>query len=970
MRKTNLRLYCKLYKGRMIIILLLFLSAGLKAQFFEYGQDAGALQWHQFRTTNYRVIFPAGVDSLAKAFAFRLESNYPRLGAALDHNHSRMPVIIHNESSFSNGVFIWAPKRLEIFTNPDPNGYNMDWLTQLALHEGRHAVQIDKLNQGFTRGLFYLGGEQLVGAMAVFLPYWYLEGDAVDAETRLSVSGRGRQPSFEMGLKAQMLESDRIYSFSKATMGSYRHYIPNHYELGYMMVRYGRRTYGNRFWTDFQQYAARKPFLLNPTFFSMKRYGLRSKKDFYHDALEDYRKHWAGMDSARTHTVYVEWNGRESRHYTSYSFPHPISGSLLFTYKTGMDQIPEFIFLGKHGQEHPVFKPGFLSSGRVGFSGSYIVWDEFVPDTRWSNRNYSVIRTYEIATGKVNSLGRRTRYYSPAFSHDGSRIAAIEQTEFQRFNLVILGIDGDILHKASSPDHQFIQHPSWMEGDTALVLIISSDSGKSLVSYSPGTGSWEELFHAGSDDISYPVSKGNRVYFSGTFSGIDNIYCLDMATKETCQVTSERFGAFYPQISADGKTLFYSRYTSNGYRIAGLPVDEGLWKPLDQAMDHREQMDYGQTPEESLIPGDLSRMDSVSYRVERYRKMLNLFKFHSWLPLYFNYLDPELELNPEHLPVSLGISLVSQNLLSTAVSQFGYEYRDGYHMFHSGIKLKGRYPVVNLFFDYGGKPDVLLWKEASDTAMALPQDLGFTVQSYIPFRFNTGKFLSIVQPGIDYSYRRDIQYIEEEECYRSGVHYLYYKLYASVHLRKGLREILPRAGLTTTLGYYHAPFDNRVFGPVSIIGVTGYLPGFLKHQTLKLHIQHQKQKPVDSSRPAFINLISLPRGLHHIFGEVMTSFSADYLFPVWYPDLEIASVAYLKRIRSALWADHLAGTNVIIREPSYHFERRNYTTCGIDLVVDLNLFRIPFPLSVGGRFIYDMQTRGLLFEWIYAVAIN
>jgi hypothetical protein len=954
----------------MIIILLLFLTAALKAQFYEYGQDAGKLHWHQFRTPNYRVIFPAGVDSIAKAFACRLESNYPRLGAALDHNHSPMPVIIHNESSFSNGVFVWAPKRLEIFTNPDPNGYNLDWLTQLALHEGRHAVQIDKLNQGFTRGLFYLGGEQLVGAVAVFLPYWYLEGDAVDAETRLSISGRGRQPSFEMGLKAQMLESDRIYSFSKAAMGSYKHYIPNHYELGYLMVRYGRRTYGDRFWIDFQQYAARKPFLLNPTFFSMKQYGIRSKKDFYRDALGEYRKHWASMDSARTHTPCLTWKGQESRHYTSYTFPHPVSGSLLFAYKTGMDQIPEFIFLGEHGQERSVFQPGYLSSGRVSFSGSHIVWDEFVPDTRWSNRNYSVIRTFEIATGKVASLGRRTRYYSPAFSHDGSRIAVIEQTEFQRFNLVILGIDGGILHEVSSPDNQFIQHPSWMEGDTALVLIVSSDSGKSLVSYSPETGSWEELLDAGSDDISYPVAKDSRIYFSGTFSGIDNIYCLDMAEKKSYQVTSERFGAFYPQISADGKTLLYSRYTSNGYKIAGLSMDEGLWKPLDQARDHREQLDYWQTGEERLDPGDLSRLDSASYVTKKYRKTLNLFKFHSWLPLYFNYLDPKLEIDPEHLPVSLGISLVSQNLLSTAVSQVGYEYRNGNHMFHSGIKLKGRYPVVNLFFDYGGDPDVLLLKEERDTAMALPQDLGFTAQSYIPFRFNTGKFLSIVQPGIDYRYRRDIQYIEEEDTYRTGAHYLYYKLNASLYLRKGLREILPRVGLATSLGYYHAPFDNRIFGSVSIIGFTGYLPGLLKHQTVKLHVEYQKQMPVDMSHPAFINLINLPRGLHHIFGEVLTRFSADYVFPVWYPDLEITSVAYLKRIRSAIWADHLEGTNVIIREPSSHFEQKNYTTCGIDLVADLNLFRIPFPLSVGGRFIYDMQTRGLLFEWIYAIDIN
>ena len=212
------------------------------------------------------------------------------LGIHLTIGIVHMPVIIHNESSFSNGVFVWAPKRLEIFTNPDPNGYQQDWLTQLALHEGRHAVQIDKLNQGVTKVLSYVGGEQAVGAMAVFLPYWYLEGDAVDAETRLSNTGRGRQPSFEMELKAQLLEEGNLYSFSKATMGSYKHFIPNHYKLGYLMVRYGRRTYGDKFWIDFQQYAARKPYLFNPTYFSMRKYGLKSKNQFYQDALEKLQR--------------------------------------------------------------------------------------------------------------------------------------------------------------------------------------------------------------------------------------------------------------------------------------------------------------------------------------------------------------------------------------------------------------------------------------------------------------------------------------------------------------------------------------------------------------------------------------------------------------------------------------------------------------------------------------------------------
>lgn len=951
----------------MILILLLFVSAGLNAQFYEYGQDAGNLKWFQFKTLNYKVIYPSGLDSLAGAFANRLEYFYPYLGAPLDHKHSPMPVIIHNESSFSNGVFVWAPKRLEIFTNPDPNGYHQDWLSQLALHEGRHAFQIDKLNQGFTRVLSFVGGEQLVGAMAIFLPQWYLEGDAVDAETRLSNTGRGRQPSFEMGLKAQLLETGRVYSFSKATMGSYRHYIPNHYELGYLMVRHGRRTYGDKFWIDFQQYAARKPFLLNPTFFSMKQYGLGSKKQFYEEALEGFGKHWSETAEKRSLSTFLNWNKNRKRHFTTYTFPHHISASMVFTLKRGIDQIPEFIFLGKNGEEKRIYRPGFLNSGRVSFSGSHVVWDEFVPDIRWSNRNYSVIRSLEIATGKVKNLGSKTRYYSPALSKDGSKIAVIEQTEDQHYNLVVLLIDGTVLETIPSPGNRFLQHPAWMENDSALVMTVSEESGKSLYAYIPGSGPWKRLFEANFDDISYPVVTGHRIYFGGTFSGIDNIYCLDLKEEQSYQVTSARFGAFYPQLSKDGSILYYSNYTALGHGVASMPVEKGLWKPLEEARNHIEQLDYKQTEnEKQVIEGATS--DTTKHSPSKYNKLLHLFNFHSWLPLYFDYLNPEFEFDPENLPVSLGVSLISQNRLSTAVSQLGYEYKDGYHLFHSGIQLKGKYPVFNLYFDYGGEPNVLLVAEG-DSIISLPTGLQMTAQTYVPLRFNTGKFLSVVQPRIDYSYRRDVQYDESQEEYKTGGHYFYYSLYASSYLRKGRKEIWPRLGLIGTAGYYHAPF-SQVYGSVSRLGVTGYLPGPLKHQTIRLSLQYQKQNPLDMSHPAFINLMRLPRGLYGIYGELLTMFSADYVFPILYPDLEIGALLYIKRIRGSVWGDFLTGTNVIISQPNPHYEDKNYSTLGFDLVGDMNVLRISFPLSLGGRFIYEPETGNVSVEAIFSVDIN
>ncbi len=953
----------------MAYILLLCISAGLNAQFYEYGQDAGTLKWQQFRTPNYSVIYPKGLDSLANAFANRLEYYYDHIGEPLDHRSSRIPVIIHNESSFSNGVFVWAPKRLEIFTNPDPNGYHQDWLTQLALHEGRHAVQIDKMNQGITRALSFLGGEQVAGGMAVFLPYWYLEGDAVDSETRLSNTGRGRQPSFEMELKAQLLGSGRIFSFSKATMGSFRDHIPDHYQLGYFMLRHGRRTYGDKFWVDFQQYAARKPYLLNPTFFSMRQYGIKSKTRFYNDALESFREHWEESASSRELTPFVNWSVHQKSPYTSYTFPQFITSSMVFTYKYGIDQIPEFVFLGQGGKEKRVFRPGFMSSGRVSYSGGQVVWDEFVPDTRWSNRNYSVIRTYEIATGKVRNLGRKTRYYSPEPSGDGSKIAAIEQTEKQQFSLVILGIDGSVIRTIPSPRNQFIQQPTWMEQDSAVVVLLSEESGKCIYRYSMASEQWKKLFDAGMDDISYPTVHGNRVYFSGTFSGIDNIYCLKMDEPQVFQVTSSRFGAFHPQVSGDGSTLLYSDYSDGGYRVYTLPLLEESWKPLAQARDHSEQLDYSQTSRETGIIGNASGADTLAFDSRKYSKALHLFNVHSWLPLYFDYLNPELTLTPEHLPVHLGVSVVSQNHLSTAVSQLGYEYNNGYHLLHSGIKLNGRYPVLNLYFDYGGEPNVLIMDEG-DSVISLPSNMRFTAQTYVPFRFNTGRFLSIVQPRIDYTYRRDVQYVESEDTYSAGAHYFNYSLYASFYLRKGMKDILPRFGLSASGGYYHAPFKNQVYGAVARSGLTLYLPGLLKHQTVRIAASYQKQYPLDMSRPAFINIAGLPRGIHGVFGEKLAKISVDYVLPFFYPDLEITSLLYVKRIRGALWTDYMMGTNVIIHDPNPYYDDVNYSTLGIDLVADMNLLRISFPISLGGRIIYEPATDHFSFEAIYSVDIN
>jgi len=960
LRKRNL--------GLSLMLLFTFSFSTLletNAQFYEYGQDAGSIRWNQFSSQHYQLIYPRGLDSLAMKFADKLEYFYPFQAKTLEHEHGMMPVVIHNEASFSNGVFVWAPKRLEIFTNPDPNGYPQDWLTQLAIHEGRHAVQVSKLNQGFSKALSVVGGEQVVGAITGFLPMWYLEGDAVDAETRFSSTGRGRLPSFEMGMKALLLDKKR-YSFSKSLFGSYKDYVPNHYQTGYLIVRYGRRNYGDTLWIDMENYVARKPFTISPILFSMRKYGVKSKGALYNMALDEYRLHWSGNRNKRKISSNYIWNEPRSNKFTNYHFPQWLSDSTFIALKTGVDQISEFITLDSKGREQRVFRPGYMNSGKYSYRNQTLIWDEWVPDVRWSNRNYSVIRLYDMNSGEVKNLGSKTRYYAPALSKKGDKIATIEQRTDQTFNLVILDLDGKIIESISSPGNRFIQHPAWMEQDSAIILTLNDITGEYLYRYSFQNKKWKALYQSGSDDISHPVVSASKAYFSGTFSGIDNIYCYDMELEKVFMVTSSEFGAFEPGISSSGTMVSYSDYQADGHNAVSETLDQNNFIQLEDIPERDEQLDFLATENEKKIIDGEQFIEPGEYSTTPYNKILHSIHPHSWLPLYFDYLNPEAALSAEEIPVSPGFTLVSQNLLSTVTGMIGYEYKDKLHYLHTGATLKGRIPIFDFRLDYGGYPEVYKI-DNNDSVPVRPDRMGFSSSVYVPVRFNTGKFITFIQPNIGWNYSSDVFYNPDLTSYQSGSHRFNYSLYFTSYLRKGRKDILPRLGIMANAFYQHAPFDDYNLGSMSSYILNLYLPGILKHQTIILGYANQIQDPL---RYLYGNSIRMPRGILGLSGFDMSVYSLDYTFPLLYPDLSIEPLIYIKRIRANFWGDYMIGKDMLTGDSNNPLEDQTHYSYGFDLLADLHLLRMLFPLSMGGRFAYIPGTTEWKVEFLFNIDVN
>jgi len=58
-----------------------------------------------------------------------------------------------------------------------------------------------------------------------------------------------------------------------------------------------------------------------------------------------------------------------------------------------------------------LFRSVAYLDGSNSVSGNLIAWAENEPDIRWNNRDYSCLKLYDMKTGKVRQLTRKSRYF-------------------------------------------------------------------------------------------------------------------------------------------------------------------------------------------------------------------------------------------------------------------------------------------------------------------------------------------------------------------------------------------------------------------------------------------------------------------------------------------------------------------------------------------------------------------------------
>ncbi len=935
-----------------ILILTLWLACyNTYSQFYSAGQDPCTIKWQQINTKNFQVIFPEGFEEKASHIADVLEHVYLYGSKSLDHEPVKVSVILHNQTVVSNGFVSWAPRRIEMYTNPPQTNDTHDWLERLAVHEFRHVVQIDKLNQGLTRLLYYLFGEQAIGAvLGLYVPPWLLEGDAVALETAITFGGRGRLPAFEKGLRAQILEKE-LYSFDKAVFGSYKDHVPNHYEFGYQMVAASRKKYGKNIWAGVLDNVARRPYSIIPFSRGIKNYTGLNKTELYHDTFEYLDSAWHKQYKSINYTCKKVFN-KEQDLYTNYNHLDFVDEETLIALKTGLSDIPRVIKIKSYGSEQILFTPGWYLPNSFSYNAGIIAWTEYQRDWRWEHRNWSNIHIFDIESGNKKRLTSKSRLFAPAVSPDGTKITAVKTTDDYKFYLTVLDINsGDKIHSFSINDNDFLLTPSWHSSGKKIVLIAQNEDGKRISEIDLTTNTISDLWHAGYTNITNPVYIKDNVIFSGAFSGIDNLYLYDRSENEVSKIVSSTFGAYQPAVSPKKNLIAWSDYTSKGHQATITHIDNLDTTIVDEIEDHSVGFHEELANQEGTIVSK-NNIKQSEHNIKPYYRTPNLFNPHSWGLAYVDATN--YEINP-------GASVMFQNMLSTSFANLGYIYdvNDKTGTWKAQYSYKGFYPVIDIDAQTGNRKG---YYQINDSLKSFPWRetiIGSSLR--IPLSFSRNTYHYRLQPLVRTAFM-NVEMDDDAPGFlkNNEIHRMEYRFTASRYKRTVRRDIMPRKGQFIDINYRHTPFENGDMGSIFSARLINYLPGLFRHHSLRLSASYQKRKEgkltENTINYIFPNLIRYPRSINGQYHNQLQSYSAEYAMPLLYPDLSIPHLFYIKRIWGNMFYDYAIGT--------FNDKTDYFNVAGLSIHSDMHIFRFFNPFTVGVRCSYNIKESHASFDFL------
>lgn len=890
-----------------IILLIVYASAippeTLTAQVF--GGNPASLQWKQINTDSFRIIFPKGLDTTAFNVASLVQYQQRNIARTIGGKQRKVNIVLQNQMTYSNGYVGLAPFRSEFYLMPPMDVTQLgaqNWADNLAIHEYRHVEQYNNFDVGLSHVFKIIFGENgQAFANAITVPDWFFEGDAVYNETLLSRQGRGRVPLFMNAFKALYLDGKK-YNYQKIRNGSYKDFVPNWYNLGYILVDYGYQKYGIDFWKNVTHDAASFKGLFYPLQKGIKKYSGLSFPQFRDSAFNNYRQQWATEPKDTLNYL----TKTEKRNVLNYQYPYEDEDGNIIALRSDYRSIPVFVRLKDQKEESITISP-ISNDDYFSYNSGKIIYTKLTPDIRWGYRQSSDIELLDIATKQRSAITHRRRYFTPDISHNGQMIAAVNITPHQHSALDLLDVKGKTIWRMNAPEDHIFSYPKFSKDDKKLFVIERNKAGEMAIDEISIADKAEKIILPfGNRLLGFPVVQGDTLFFTCSSNGRDESWAYVSAGRKIYKAGTTWLGIYQSFMQND--SLVGSVFTADGYRLAKIgsrfiPVRSLAADTLTRLYQTAPKLDYSYV---------LAKVDKGIFTVTDYPKLYHPVNFHS--------LQPDAE-DPNY-----SFTLYGENVLNTLQTNISYTYNriERYHQVGFGSVYGGTFiePFINgnYIFD----------RTAYDTKTGQDVhfgDAGWQAGLRLPLNFSAARFYRYFTYSTSFN-QRYIHWAQNNlHLQNRSANYISNQLAFSNQCQQALQQIYPHYAQSISLLMRNTVDNNAAWQ--FLANGHFYFPGIMRTHSFNVGLAWQRQDTLQ--RYTFSYNFPFSRGYDLFSFPRMWMYSLNYTLPVAYPDFGFADIAYFKRISANLFYDNSFGK-------AFNAGTQHFASCGTELSFDVNLW--------------------------------
>ena len=847
----------------------------LTAHSFVFGQRFGGnptqLKFKSLQGRYANIIYPEQLSGTAKRVQQLTAAQAMDKQYSLGEASRKVPIVLQPLPLVSNAYVGLGPWRSEFYLTPLQNALTLgstDWIDNLAIHEFRHVHQYSNFRKGVSKFAYIVAGEQGQAlANAASIPDWFFEGDAVFTETRYLNQGRGRLPSF-MDPFRSLWSANRQYAFQKLRSGSLKDVVPNHYELGYLLVAYGYGSFGQDFWAKVTNDAARFKGLIYPMQKAIKRHSGLTYSTFVKKAIDSFKLN--GPDfSVSPESVKITSNS--SRLVTDHLFPVWVGGDSILALRKGYNELPKWTIY----HQGKMINLGIKDIGiddYFTYKRGYVVYTGYHPDSRWSWREYNDVFVFNIYDRSTKRLTSNKRLFSPDLSNSGDLVAAVSVDNASSSKLVLFGFGQPDKEKIiPNPKGYFYSHPVFSDDDRSLFVIARRPDGTSAIvainleDYSEAT-----IVPFVNAPLSFLRLKNRRLIFSVSQGNKNQLWAHDLNNAKHEPIAEAYTGAYAGDLRQEDEQVVYSSPTADGEQLFSKAAKEKTFSELSDLAPVQQ--------------ADTGKLDASELSVSKYRdKLLNI---HSWRPFYE---QPEWS-----------FTIYGENILNKVRSSFDYVYNEneGSHKVGAELSYGGLYPWMS-----GGTNYTMNRTFRDSTRFFQWNEWTGNVGLQLPLNFTRGKLfrnldIQVRMHGVSVDYQTKNNVTPRDRF----VTYLSQQVTWSMQTQKALQHIFPKFAFVARVQNRLAlgPTEARQLG----LSTQLYLPGIFRNHSLVLGAGFQGRDTL--GQYLFSNNFAMARGYQAFNYPRMWRYSANYHFPVIYPDLGIGNIVYFLRMRANLFYDDMS----------------------------------------------------------------